>query len=478
MKKKKLLLLAILSLIMLPSITAKAKTSFYEAEYIPNIYINRKINGKIYYQQARYMREVNTNRKAYCLEPFTDMHPYHDYEETISPRHLSEEQMAKIKRAVYLGYNPTGTRNSDLWYVVTQIKIWQIAYPSGSFYFVDSLNGNLINSYDHLLNELEQDIENFSIQPSFANTTVETVQSYPIIIKDDNNVISNYQSLTKDAEVYKDYVSIKNLDEGKYTFTFQNKTHPSGDIPILFYQSETSQNIINVGNINPDIISLDVIIQKTKIKLLKLDADTKSKEPQKNTSLDGAIYELKNAKNQVITNLTIKNNEATIENIPYGKYYLKELQAGTGYSLDETTYEIEISKDNPIHELTLTNKVIKAKIEINKEYLINDTFEKEANIEFSIYDTNHNIVEKITTDENGHAETTLNYGTYLIEQTSTTPNYDYVEPFQINIESNLTLTYNLKNYEIEIPKTSVSKEKKSFLASLLHLLYLLIIKRV
>ena len=41
--------------------------------------------------------------------------------------------------------------------------------------------------------------------------------------------------------------------------------------------------------------------------------------------------------------LEIINNTATIENLNYGKYYLKEEKAGVGYNLDTNTYEIILS---------------------------------------------------------------------------------------------------------------------------------------
>ena len=64
--------------------------------------------------------------------------------------------------AVFLGYNSNDTRRDNLWYVVTQLKIWQIANPNGTYYFTNSLNGTKINTYDYLLDELETDIFCFS----------------------------------------------------------------------------------------------------------------------------------------------------------------------------------------------------------------------------------------------------------------------------------------------------------------------------
>lgn len=477
MKKKKiLLLLLIMTLLSLKTIKVNASTSFYEAEYIPNYYINRSINGKIHYQQARFMRESVTNKPAYCLEPFTNMNENSTYNETITPRNLTAEQLDKIKKAVFLGYNSNDSRKDNLWYIVTQLKIWQIANPYGTYYFTNSLNGTKINTYDYLLDELEADINNLNVTPSFNGKTFDLIENSFLVLNDTNNVLKNYQINNPNVKISNNVLVVKDLKEGTYTFELDPKNHPSGDVPILFYESPTSQNVITIGNINPSKVLLNITVQKTKITLIKIDADTNTKESAKEASLDGAIYELTNRNGKKIATLEIKNNEATIENISYGTYYLKETQAGTGYTLDPNIYEITISKENPVQELVLKNEVIKAKVTINKEYLKNDTYEKEPNIEFTIYDEGKNIVEKITTDENGHAEIELKYGTYYIEQTSTTPGYNYIEPFYIHIKDNLDLTYNLKNYEIPVPKTGLAQNNKSNINVII--LIIIILKRV
>ena len=475
MKKKKILLL-LMTLLSLKVLKVEASTSFYEAEYIPNYYINRSINGKIHYQQARFMRESITNKPAYCLEPFTNMNENSTYNETITPRNLTTEQLDKIKKAVFLGYNSNDTRKDNLWYVVTQLKIWQIANPNGTYYFTNSLNGTKINIYDNLLDELEKDINSLNITPSFNDKTFDLIENSFLVINDTNNVLKNYQINNSNVKISDNVLVVENLKEGNYTFELNPKDHQSGDIPILFYESPTSQNVITIGNINPNKVLININVQKTKIKLIKTDATTNTKESAKGASLDGAIYELTNKNGKKIATLEIKNNEATIENISYGTYFLKEIQAGTGYSIDQNTYEITISKENPIQELILKNEVIKAKVIINKEYLKNDVYEKEPNIEFTISDEEKNIVKKITTDENGHAETELDYGTYYIEQTTTTPGYNYIEPFYIHIKDELDLTYNLKNYEIPVPKTGLTKNNKSNIDIIL--LIIIILKRV
>ena len=49
------------------------------------------------------------------------------------------------------------------------------------------------------------------------------------------------------------------------------------------------------------------------------------------------------------------------------------------------------------------------------------------------------------------------YGNYTIVQLNTTEGYDTIEPFDIIVENETELTYNLVNRKIQVPNTS-SKE--------------------
>ena len=107
---------------------------------------------------------------------------------------------------------------------------------------------------------------------------------------------------------------------------------------------------------------------------------------------------------------------------------------------------------------------------INKKYLIDETLQPEKNIEFGIYDKDKNLVTKITTNEDGIAEITLPYGNYTIIQLTTTEGYDTIEPFNIIVENETELTYNLVNRKIQVPNTS-SKELP-FLLKIINIILL------
>lgn len=406
-----------------------------------------------YYQKARFFRRTGDNQAAYCLEPFT-MFQNSNYTSTITPRNLSNEQMERIKRIVYYGYG-YGNHWDGKWYAITQLMIWQTAEPSGDYYFTDTLNGNRVNYFDQEINEINALISNSYIKPSIINKDYYLIKGKKEILKDTNNVLNNYTSTNNNIKISDNSLIIDNIDEGDYNITLikNNKNHNK---PILFYQAENSQNLINVGDIDKEEVQLNIHILKTKISITKIDKDTNSIEVSGNASLDGAKYKLMDSNKNEIQILEIKNNVAEIENLPFGKYYLQEIEPGTGYTLDETIYEITIDKDNTIKDLILKNKVIEKEITIEKQYGEGNIFTGEKNIEFEIYDSNGTLIKTIKTNDEGIAKITLPYGKYKIIQKNTTDGYTKVSPFDITIENQENETITLKDYKIQVPNTHIS----------------------
>ncbi len=406
-----------------------------------------------YYQKARFFRRTGDNQTAYCLEPFT-MFQNSNYTSTITPRNLSQEQMDRIKRIIYFGYG-YGNHWDGKWYAITQLMIWQTAQPDGDYYFTDKLNGNRVNYYDQEINEINSLISNSYIKPSIINKDYYFIKGKNGILKDTNNVLNNYKTTNNNIKISNNSLIINNIDEGDYKITLikDNKKHNK---PILFYQAENSQNLINVGDIESEQVSLNIHILKTKISITKIDKDTNSITVSGNASLDGAKYKLMDSNKNEIQILEIKNNVAEIENLQFGKYYLQEIEPGVGYTLDETIYEIIIDKDNTIKDLILKNKVIEKEITIEKQYGEGTIFKGEKNIEFEIYDSNGTLIKTIKTDDAGIAKITLPYGKYKIAQKNTTDGYTKISPFDIIVENQTNETITLKDYKIQVPNTHIS----------------------
>ena len=454
--KKILFFLTTIIIVLICSTNVNASTTFYEGEYIDNIYMNKQRAGSstIYYQKARFFRQIGTNRFAYCIDPFVFFQDGSIYEETITPSNLTASQKEQISLIAYFGYgykNHTDTK----WYAITQFMIWKAADPTGNFYFTDGLNGPRITAYINEMNEINNLINNYKKQTSLNNKTYTLLEGESLSVTDTNNVLSNYKSSNPNFIISGNKLTSSSLTEGVYQIDLIREENYH-NAPLLFYQSANSQALMQTGNLSNKQEHLQVEVIKTEIEITKIDKDTQSITPSGEGVLIGAEYGLYNEQDELIQTIVI-NEDSTgkMENIPFGKYYLKETKAPTGYQLSNEKHEIEITKENSKLKLTLENEIIKKKIIIYKTYDENERI-PEANISFTIYDNKNNKVATITTDENGKAEITLPYGEYKIVQENTTEGYHKVEDILLTVEDTEEEIITLTDYKIAVPETSTN----------------------
>lgn len=420
-------------------------------------------NATTYYQKARFFRETATNKIAYCIEPFSFFQDNSQYESTLNPDNLTKKQLERISALAHFGY---GYKNhqEEKWYAITQLLIWQTADESGDYYFTDSLNGNKIFPFNNEINEINNLINNYYLKPSFDNKEFILVEGSNFKAADLNKIISNYQTTNNIVEIENNHLKATNIKQGNhYIELIRNDSYYNK--PIIFYQSKTSQNLIDTGDLEPIKSSLKLNVIRTTLDIIKIDATTKSVTPRGEATLDGAIFEIYNQNMIKLTEVEIKNNIATINNLAFGKYYLKEKAPGKGYTLNNNLYEFSITKENNLIELIIENNVIEKNFTINKEYGDSITLKKEANISFNIYNNKNEFIKTITTDQYGIATITLPYGHYKIEQINSTEGYNKIEPFEIFINEE-DITKNLIDYKIPVPNTGL--KKKSFFNILLY----------
>ena len=468
--KKILLFLTGIITILTGNLAVNAATDgFYEAEYIDNIYIvryNKKTNIK-YYQKARVYRRNADAHLAYCLQPFVTFNPEDNvYQSVDNLPQLTEEQKQKIIDIIGLGYGYPSNGYNLKWYAVTQLMIWQTVEPNNEFYFTDTLNGNKINDFDDEIATINKLIEGKYKLPSFDNQTFYGIAGKPITIEDTNNQLGNFstpQGIIKEGNK----ITTTNNEKGCYEIEFSKNYSYSS--PILFYYNPNNQQLATVGSPNNTYAHVKFCFNELELNIKKVDAETNSNESTGEASLKGTVFTLYNDKMEKITDLSLDENmEINITsndyNLDYGIYYIKEKEAGVGYLENNETYKIEFTPDNTKVELLIKNKVIENELVIQKYYGDGITMEEEANIIFEIYDSNNNLVEEITTNEDGIAKITLPYGHYKIVQKNTTDGYTKVEPFNVFIDDPKEEYYYIINdYEeekeeeiisIEVPNTS------------------------
>lgn len=477
MKKIFIFLMTIIGISMVCSTKVNAEGfSFYEGDYINGIYMTKAKGGTKYYQKARFFMLKNYNRFAYCVEPFAMFNESGTYKRSTSLNYLNDKQMDRIKKIAYFGYT-YGSHYDPKWYAVAQLMIWREVDPSGDIYFTDSLNGNRISAYEAEINEINSLINSYETVPSFSGSTYDLVEGKDLRIVDQNNVLDHYKfddttHISRDGNG----LILHDLEEGEYNFSLTRKDIMTTSIP-FFYQSDNSQDMTTIGDLNPITISFKVMVKKTSIEIVKVDADTNETKPSGDASLSGAIYTIFDSNMNALGDIEIDDDMKGIyPNLDYGKYYIKEKAAGRGYEVDDNIYSFEITKDESNVRMILKNRVIKKKIEISKKFGDGESSSLESGIGFDIINSKGDLVDTIVTDSNGYASIVLPFGKYTIKQRNTTPGYKMIDDMDINVEDNKDEMIELYDYKIKVPNTHI--DSKGSILNILILLGVLLVKKV
>lgn len=461
MKKLFIFLITILGINLFSLVDVNAY-SFYEGEYIDGIYITKESGGTKYYQKARFFNLKDNGKYAYCVEPFAMFNEDSVYERSIYPNNLTLSQMVKINMIAHFGYQYENHTDKK-WYAITQYMIWKAVDPTANIYFTDTLNGNKIDAFTDEINEINNLVNEFNTIPSIHKSISYMAEGGSITLTDTNNIINKYQSTNSNVTINGNKITINNLKEGHHRIEFTRSKYRNGAIP-FYYSATDSQDMTTVGDLNPKRIYIEIEVKKTSIEITKIDADNKNTTPKGDASLIGAIYNLYDQDMNKINELIIgEDNTAKLENLDYGKYFIKEEKPGVGYQLDTKVYEITIDKNNPNIKLTLENKVIEKKLEISKNYGEDGNFSKEKDISFDIYNSKDELFDTITTNENGYASIILPYGKYNIKQKNTTEGYKLLDNIELNVEDNITEKLELYDYKIKVPNTYHEEKNYSFL---------------
>lgn len=456
MKKLLFFLILIISIAAIKPINTNAKTyKFYEAEYIDGIWINKynPSTKETFYQKARFFRQVDTNEFAYCIETFNTFNENGNYNSTNTPPTLSNTQKERISQIAHFGY---GYKNhTDVkWYAITQFMIWQTANPEGDYYFTDSLNGNRITKFTNEIDEINNLITNYNTLPTVANKTYDHIEDQDLTRTDLNEVLKNYKSNNTDVlEIKNNQMYIKKLKEGKYTVTIERISNVYNK-PIVFFQSNTSQDLVETGNIDKKTAKIYINIKSNSITFKKVDSESKDFTSQGDAKLDGAIYELFDRNYRKKLEFEIINNKFELKNISFGTYYIREKTPGIGYKLNPKEYTVILTSPNPHQEIILENEVIKANLIIKKQYKFQNKLQPEKNIKFNIYNSKKELVTTIKTDNEGIAKILLPYGKYTLEQINTTEGYTKIKNQEFSIENENDIILELENYKIEVPNTN------------------------
>lgn len=452
-----IIILLFFSIITSIKVEAANNDSFYNAEYLNNIYIKKVKGYTTRYETGRIIRRMSDDKFSYCLQPFIDfvsgkVNIAYDTDYEIVTN-MTKEKWERISLLAYYGYGYKNHTDKN-WYIITQMLIWKTV-DSSDMYFTDTLNGNRISIFENEIKELENLVAKHHLKPSFNNSTINISLGETIKLEDNNQVIDKYTVLKNDnisASINDNSLLVRGIKVGTTNLILENKDKKYSSPPIV-YVNNTNQDLMVVGSYETIISKINFNVLAGKIRISKLDSETNKGLPLGEGSLEGAQYQILNSNNEVVETVTTSSTGVAISSyLPLGKYTIKEIIPSKGYNLDEQVYSIEI-KENKIYEIISKEKVIKGNIEITKLNSETETCEVfgEAVLEgavYAIYDYGNNLVDEVTINKNCKGlSKKLPYGTYKIKEIKAPNGYE--------IDTNI--------YQIKIEKDTVyriiSKEK-------------------
>lgn len=160
--------------------------------------------------------------------------------------------------------------------------------------------------------------------------------------------------------------------------------------------------------------------------------------------------------NALMTAVSGDDGSFSFENVPYGSWYIREIKQPTGFVLDETVYDVNISENEQVIEIEIVNKLVRGNIALTKvdaEY----TDTKLAGAVFEVYkDSNDNgeldsedeLIGTLTEKEIGQYEMNdLLYGRYFVKETKAPEGFTLDEGvYEVFIDTD-GKTYQVENTE-------------------------------
>ena len=280
------------------------------------------------------------------------------------------------------------------------------------------------------------------------------------------------EKYSQTVEIKNGEVVLDNLEAGNYQI--QEISAPSGYLldstiyEIEIYPSETTtfklENQEPTASLSIKKIDKETTIAQGDAKLTGAKYGLYAKEDIYNASKKQLLFN----KNDLVGTLTTDNNAvASLDKIPLGNYYLKEITPSIGYLLDDTVYDVSFQyKDQHtsmiVESLVVEETVMKQPLKIIKISSENSEIAKGIQgIEFEIklksqveelgYD-DAVLYDQLLTDENGEALSIhLPYGVYIVREVNTPSSLLPIKDFEIEISSanNQVLQYIVNNQSFE-----------------------------
>ncbi len=407
---------------------------------------------------------------------------------------LNTKQKQAINDYAFFGttkaqdYKDTGSSTYDyrMYYVATQILIWEVTNNVTTF----STSSLASNNPDTTIGTYKTGITNYmntnENPPSFANlekssslqthtlTWNSSKNRYEVTLTDKNKVwdsnfawygtYGNYKFENPSGANNVTISTTARITTGG-TWNKSKISSFSYDPYKLATGSPTYVNGSGSGNDkNQDLVTANGLGDPINIKFAtttQLKEDGKLKIVKKNqdgeliSGVKFAIYN-KDTNNQTNTCTTNSSGYCTISNLPYGRYYIREVSTSNPDIILDTSTKTYFNIYNSIQVTkTIVNQQVKVNVDVYKK---NQYGEKVSGVKYGIYDKNNSnkLIKTCVTNSSGYCRiSSLGVGNYYLQEISSTNPDIIISPTKYNINvskttSNVdkTLTYNITNQQI------------------------------
>ncbi len=416
---------------------------------------------------------------AFCIEPGVDITNdiYYGNDDLNYFDGITSSDIRKMSLYAYYSNGYPGHDN-ERYRAAAQLLIWDVLKNyEFTFYTGASGTGDVIDLSKEM-EDIKNLVDSHKIYPSFAGEPIKMNVGEKLVLEDANKILSSYNvTFTSGA-----YVTIENnnlivevKNAGTFKISFKKKSY--SDEPILLQYNGDSQKMITRGEvilpqfyINIDAYDTNISINKkgeifnygnyTEISLEDIKFDLYAAD----TIYDSYGQVIYNNDEYIQSVYTNENGFAYINNLFYGKYYVKENSHLNDYIKNEEKYYFEISegtlKDGVFtYDLNIKNYLKKANIEILK--IDGMTLLPLSNVEFQLSDESGNIILTDVTDLNGIMTfNNLPLGNYYLKELNTNvgyvPNEEVLE-IKLSKEDNIYQITITNERIIEIPDTYLNE---------------------
>ena len=409
-----------------------------KVEFQSNIYYTRRGGGQDYLS-AKYAIYSMNNEVVYCIEPGIDVttHLYTGADGFVNSPY-GVEVNSKIQLIGHYGYEYPGHQTTR-YRMATQALIWEVTGGQIVEYWTEQYgNGSHIDvSYEK--NEIMKLVNSHYDKPSFNASNITGYINQEIVVEDTKGILNQFEIYNANGNVVRKegnklYITPKKI--GKTDITLIRPKYDNSTTIVFIGSNNDSQKMGKFRASDPVVANININVLGGKLTIEKIDSDNNNATPQGDGILSGAVYGIYDENDTLLTKITTGNDGKVTSDYlnKIGKLKLKEITASKGYMLDQTVYNFEINEDNLNPVIKVKETIIKKDIKLFKVFASDETgiLTGEPNISFDIYLKSKNTLYKtITTDNKGYATATLPYGTYIIKQKNTTPDYEKLEDFEI-----------------------------------------------